>query len=105
MAGQASRENGKKGGRKKGYPALEAERARIMIAERLATEFLPIVNKAIEQAQAGDKDARAWLVDRAYGKAPQAIDLTSKGNEFPQPLLYVLHNNSNTKDSKSQKKN
>lgn len=78
MAGQASRENGKKGGRPKGYPALEAERARLMIAEKLATEFEPILDKAIEQAKEGNKDARDWVTERAYGKPIQPIDLNNK---------------------------
>lgn len=73
MAGEASRQNGKKGGRKKGFPALEAEKARLMIAEKLSTEFAPIVDKAIEQAKDGNKDARDWLTDRAYGKSIQPI--------------------------------
>ena len=60
-------------GRKKGFPALEAEKARLMIAEKLSTEFAPIVDKAIEQAKAGQKDARDWLTDRAYGKSMQPI--------------------------------
>lgn len=60
-------------GRKKGFPALEAEKARLMIAEKLATTFAPIVDKAIEQAKAGQKDARDWLTDRAYGKSMQPI--------------------------------
>lgn len=69
----AARENGKKGGRPKGLPALEAEKARIMIAEKLQIHFEPIVDKAIKQAIAGNKFAREFLVDRAYGKAMQPI--------------------------------
>jgi hypothetical protein len=78
MAGNASRENGKKGGRKKGFPALEAERARLMIAQKLSKDFEPIVNTAIKSAKRGDRYARDWLTDRAYGKAVQAIDLRGK---------------------------
>jgi hypothetical protein len=78
MAGNASRENGKKGGRPKGLPALEAERARIMIAEKLVTEFEPIVDKAIMQAKEGLKDAREWLTDRAYGKPKSSTELTGR---------------------------
>jgi len=78
MAGDISRENGKKGGRKKGYPALEAEKARLMIAEKLATEFEPIVEKAVEQAREGNKEAREWLTDRAYGKSVQPLDVNNK---------------------------
>jgi len=68
-----SAENGKKGGRKKGFPALEAEKARLMIAEKLATEFEPILDKAIAQAKEGNKDARDWVTDRAYGKPIQSL--------------------------------
>lgn len=81
MAGKTSRENGKKGGRPKGYAALEAERQRNFIAEKLEKEFAPIVKKAIKQAKAGDKFAREWVTDRAYGKAVQAIDLRGKDGE------------------------
>lgn len=35
MAGHTSRENGKKGGRPKGFAALEAERARDLIARKV----------------------------------------------------------------------
>lgn len=62
-------------GRKKGFAALEAEQARLLIAQKLTTSFEPIVDKAIEQAIGGDKAARDWLTDRGYGKAVQAIDL------------------------------
>ncbi len=73
MAGEASRENGKLGGRPKGYPALEAERARLIVTQKLATEFEPIVDKAIEQAKEGNKDAREYLSTFAYGKPAQPI--------------------------------
>lgn len=78
MPGDASRENGKKGGRKKGFPALLAEQARIIICQRLQENFTPIVDKAVELAKEGNKDAREWLTDRAFGKATQPIDLTHK---------------------------
>ena len=75
MAGKASIENGKKGGRPKGYAALEAERQRELIAVKLSTQFEPIINKAIEQAIEGNKDAREWLVERAYGKVKEVHDV------------------------------
>lgn len=60
-------------GRKKGVPTLLAEKARAYIAEQLAKNLPPIVERAIEQAKAGDKYARDWLSDRGWGKAVQAI--------------------------------
>lgn len=61
-------------GRPKGFAALEAEKAREYICERLKEELGPIVDKAIEQAKEGDKYAREWLVDRGYGKVPNQVD-------------------------------
>lgn len=72
---EIARANGMKGGRPKGFAALEAEKARQMIAEKLVTQFGPIVDQAIKMAKKGDKSARDWLTDRAYGKPNQAIDL------------------------------
>lgn len=62
-------------GRKKGFPALQHEKDRELLAIRLATEFGPIVDKAIEQAKDGDTEARRWLTDRAWGKAKESMDL------------------------------
>ena len=61
-------------GRKKGYAAIEAEKAWAFIAKRVVEELAPIVDKAIEQAtKDGDRAAREWLTDRAFGKATQFI--------------------------------
>lgn len=65
--------NGKKGGRPKGYAAIQAEKAREALVKKLEKEWVPIVDKAIEQAKAGDQTARAWLADRGYGKVTQMI--------------------------------
>lgn len=62
-------------GRKKGFAALEAEKARELIAIKLQKSFAPIVDKAIRQAKAGDKAAREWLTERAYGKIPTALEV------------------------------
>ena len=88
-ASKASRENGKKGGRPKGYAALEAEQARILVAKKLAEFFEPIVDMAIEQAITGDSVARAWLVDRAYGRPSQAVDMTSKGEQIKSNEIII----------------
>lgn len=71
-------------GRPKGYASLEAERARVMIAKMLSTELKPIALKAIKDAKKGDKFARDWLSDRAYGKARQVFGV--EGGEEGEPL-------------------
>jgi hypothetical protein len=62
-------------GRKKGFPALQSEMAREILAVKLHTEFEPIVDKAIEQAKNGDSEARRWLSDRAWGRPKDTMDL------------------------------
>jgi erythromycin esterase-like protein len=69
-------------GRKKGFAALEAEKAREIIAKKLADSLEPIVNKAIKQAEEGDRFAREWLLDRAYGRVPQAVELPDGTGEI-----------------------
>lgn len=77
-----SAENGRKGGRPKGFATLESERQRNYLAEVLVIEFAPIVKKAVEQARKGDKAARDWLADRAFGKPLQSTDITSGGESL-----------------------
>lgn len=76
-------------GRKKGFAALEAERARARIAVKLAKELDPIVDKAIALAKKGDKAARDWLTDRAYGKPQQAIDVMTDGEAITSGVVIL----------------
>ena len=71
-------------GRKKGFAALEAERQRILVAERIAKDWKPIVDKAIADAKAGDKHARDWLYEFAFGKPTQP---TTIGDPNGDPLF------------------
>lgn len=72
---KAAQENGKKGGRPKGFAAKSAEEARAYIVKRVNEELEPIISKQLEQALAGDKDARRDLMDRAYGKPKETVEL------------------------------
>ena len=86
MPGKASRENGKKGGRpigsKEDHTRL-AEEGRAYILARVATELEPIVTRQIQQAKAGDGNARKDLLDRAYGKPKETVEV--QGLEFTWP--------------------
>jgi hypothetical protein len=82
MAGDISRQNGKKGGRKKGNASIEAEKARAYIALRIG-EYMPIIFDAlILKAKAGDVMAIRELFDRGFGKPAQSVDMTSKGEKI-----------------------
>lgn len=72
----ANRENAKKGGRPKGYIAIQAEKARQILVEELMKNWTPIVKKAMQQALAGDATARAWLKDNGFGKALDNLAIT-----------------------------
>ena len=68
-----ARRNGALGGRPKGFAALEAERQRIFVAKELKKHFAPIVKRAIIDAKTGNKAARDWLSEFAFGKPTQPI--------------------------------
>lgn len=85
-------------GRKKGFAALEAEKARELIATKLKVHLEPIVDKAIVQATEGDKFAREWLVDRAYGKAQQPVELSNPDGSLKTIIIKKVNAiNSNDK--------
>src|SRR4051812_34485876 len=99
MAGETSRENGKKGGRPKGFAALEAEATRNFIAEQVKNNNASIVSKAIVQAMEGNHDAREWLYDRAFGKPQKFIDHTTDGEKLPTPLLNEIPSDDSTQEN------
>lgn len=55
-------------GRKKGYSAIEAEKAREYIAGRVQESLEPIVSSLLTKAVAGDLKATQLLFERAYGR-------------------------------------
>ena len=73
-------------GRKPGFAAQEAEKTRIWLAERLKSAHEPIVKKAIAQAKQGDKNAREWLYNRAFGRAR----LDTFNEEDARPVILQL---------------
>lgn len=80
---KTSAANGKLGGRPKGFAALESERQRVEAAKILEKEFLPIFNKAISQAKDGDKAARDYVTEFAFGKPTQPITGANGKDLFP----------------------
>lgn len=64
-------------GRKKGFAAKGAEEARKVLSERVAQEIGPLSEMLISKAKKGDIQAIKELFDRAWGRSPQSIDMTS----------------------------
>lgn len=81
MAGATSVENGKKGGRPKGSKAkstLEAIVVKEMYVEAAKQYGRPILEALVEKALEGDVAAIKEFNDRALGKAPQTLDVTTE---------------------------
>lgn len=72
---ETSAENGRKGGRPVSEATLRTQFARKYISEKLEDSLQPIVAKAINDALLGDKYAREWLSNYAWGKPHQPVDL------------------------------
>ena len=82
-------------GRPKGFAALEAERQRDYVAKVLVTEFAPIVSKAVDQAKGGDKFAREWLADRAFGKATTAVEVSNPDGSLKTIIIQKADGSNN----------
>lgn len=97
MAGEASRENGKKGGRPRGTKTavtIAREKAREYLSRRVEEEIEPIADSLIAKAQDGDVPAIKELFDRAWGKSKEAMDITSGGERivFMPSEILTKHN-------------
>lgn len=99
-----SAENGKKGGRPKGYSAIEAEQARILLIEKLKKDLPDIYNALAEKAMAGDVPAAKELFDRAYGRAQQYVDLTTDGESLKIMFDEVFNKNGITSSTEEDSK-
>ena len=76
MAGITSIENGKKGGRPIGSKdphTLMREKAREVLIKKVVESIEPIANALVEKAKGGDVQAVKELLDRAWGRVPQAV--------------------------------
>lgn len=80
-------------GRKKGYKAIEVEKAREYLVARVVADLEPIVSAQIDLAKgirlvdekgnvyqkAPDKDAAKYLLDHTVGKAKEKLDVQHSG--------------------------
>lgn len=65
-------------GRKAGFAAKNAEEARRYLSERVAMEMASLTDALLKKALEGDMRAMQILMDRAWGKPRQEIQLTSR---------------------------
>ena len=74
MPGEQSRENGRKGGRKKGYKAIAAEKAREYLVKRIAQELDPIITEILNAAKKGDTKAIEYVLNQLVGKPKESVE-------------------------------
>lgn len=65
-------------GRKKGFSAIEAEKAREFIIQRVNASLEPIIDSLISKSKQGDIRATQILFDRAYGRPITPIETTGE---------------------------
>lgn len=53
---------------------LDKEAAIAYITKRVTEELAPIMDRAINQAKAGDQTTRKDLMDRAYGRPKEVVE-------------------------------
>jgi len=91
--GFAKKSNGGNGGR---LPKAREERYyEIAMNTCSFKDFRAIVQKAVEQARDGDKDARKWLADYLIGPATKKVDVTTGGAK----LIWLDWGDADTEDS------
>lgn len=76
---ETSADNGKLGGRPVSDATIRAQAARDYISKQVEDSLSAIVAKAIVQAIEGNADARHWLSDRSWGKAPINLGVDDEG--------------------------
>ena len=94
-------ETGNPNGRPKKLPALDLIMANVMGQEKDGiTAAEAIIMKLREQAAKGDIKAAQLLLERAYGKSKQNIDITMQGEKVTVPtIIFTKENNNNEKNN------
>ena len=76
-------------GRKRGFSALEAEKAREYIVQEVSASLEPIVSSLIKQAKNGSINAAKELLDRAYGRIPQTREIMEELSQEPISIVVI----------------
>jgi len=88
-------ETGNPNGRPKKLPKIDDLLADILGSEEDSdSEAYAILTNLVKQAKSGNVKASEILLDRAYGKAKQSIDHTTKGESInPTPITFTKGSN------------
>ena len=91
-------------GRKKGSVSshnLEAVKTRQEFIKKVEENLVTIFEALLNKAKQGDVGAIRELLDRAWGKAQQSVDLTNKGEKFEIGTIIITPPNEDRYKNKS----
>jgi hypothetical protein len=88
-------------GRPKKIPALDVLLADLLDDEEESAKM--ILAALIEKAKEGDVRAAQVILDRAYGKPKESIDLTSKGESIAPQRIFFKDTDGSTRDEYGNK--
>lgn len=110
MPGDASRFNGKKGGRPRGSKSINAEKAREYLVQRVTDELDPVLTSQLEAAKGmyyekktkegvikvyqekPDINASKYLLDQTIGRAKESLDLnTEKPMQIEASIMETIN--------------
>ncbi len=74
-------------GRKQGFAAKNAEKARQILSKMVMREIEPIGEALISKAKKGDVSAVRELFDRAFGKSAQSVKIDPLEAVLPVPIM------------------
>lgn len=72
-------------GRKVGFAAKNAEEARRYLSQRVMEDIEPLADLMLGKAKAGNIRALQLLLDRAWGRSRQEIEITESRNPLITP--------------------
>lgn len=94
--------NGKKGGRPKGFSAIQAEKTREYVARQIKKYEKPLIKAMIDEViDKHNVQAFKELMDRGLGKVKEHVDVTTDGDKivFLPSELYGKRNTSSSSKS------
>lgn len=91
-------------GRKKGFSAIEAEKAREFIVKKVNDSLEPIITSLINKSKQGDIRATQLLFDRAYGRAITPIEADIELSPTISLILDEIENDNKYDDLYKQQK-
>lgn len=90
---KTSRDNGKLGGRPKAARTVAAEQFRDYVSMRIVEQQEPLIDALMEKGLKGDVSSIKELLDRAFGKSKEYMDIMSDGEKIEGVNVFIPKRN------------